>query len=378
MPPAILRDIVAVNRLTGRWPFALRAGVCMAVPVATGWLLGDVAAGLTATIGGFTALYGSGRPYLYRARELALIALALAAAVTLGDWAATIPWVGVLTTSAIAAVAVLICNALMVGPPGAYMFALACAAGVGISVEHESPWRLGLLVLCGGAFSWLVHMSGALVRFRGPERAAVAAAQRAVSRLARDVGTAGENRAIDAAARALHESWVVLVNFQPTRPGRSAGLQRLRATNHRLHAMFADLVSGGSAGGGATPADEVPSQDEMPLGRPSSARLVSSALSASHPRRVAGQTAVAALCAGAIATTLGIERGYWAIAAAVLVLHNGFDRRRTVVRGLQRLVGTWAGLALAGVILAVHPQGLWLAPLLLVMQFLIEMLVVRN
>lgn len=375
MLPGIVGQVVAVNRLTGRWPFALRAGFCMAAPVVAGWAAGDVAAGLTATIGGFTALYGSGRPYAYRALELAVVAVSLAVAVTLGDWAAsTHPWLGVAVTSAIAAVAVLVCNTLAVGPPGAYMFALACAAGVGISVEHESPWHLGVLVLCGGAFSWLVHMSGALVRFRGPERAAVAAAERAVHRLAEDVGTAAENRSVDAAARALHHSWVVLVTFQPIRPERSAALQRLRATNHRLHATFAGLVSGTTG----PHSERGPRTDEIPLGRPGGVALLRSALAGSHPLRVAVQVGVAAVVAGSLATALGVDRGYWAIAAAVLVLHNGFDRSRTVVRGLQRLLGTLAGLGLAGGILGLHPHGPWLAALLFVLQFSIEMLVVRN
>ncbi|MEV0358700.1 FUSC family protein [Nocardia sp. NPDC050697] len=370
---SILRGVVAVNRVPSRWRFALRAAFCMAVPAAVGLALGDIAAGLAATIGGFTALYGSGRPYAYRAAELGVIAVALATAVALGDAAAAIPWLGVVTATGIAAVAVLICQALAIGPPGAYMIALACAAGVGISAEGESPWRLWVLVLAGGAFSWSVHMAGALVRFRGPERAAVAAAERAVNALGALTAEVERERAVDAAARALHESWVVLMTLQPAgTPG--AELHRLRIENHRLHVRFAALVSGGPI---PDPGAE-PEPDTLPFGRPSGWRLVLAAVRGSHARHVAAQVAVAALIAGGIATVLGVERGYWAIAAAVLVLYNGFDRTRTLVRGVQRLLGTLAGLGLAGVVLGLHPQGVWLIVLLLVLQFLIEMLVVRN
>ena len=77
--------------------------------------------------------------------------------VALGNWAAEVPWAGVLTVSAIAVAAVLLCNALLVGPPGAYMFVLACAAGIGAAHEHVAPWRIGLLVLAGGAFGgWCI------------------------------------------------------------------------------------------------------------------------------------------------------------------------------------------------------------------------------
>lgn len=32
-----------------------------------------------------------------------------------------------------------LCNALNVGPPGAYVFVVACAAGIGVSASHLSP-----------------------------------------------------------------------------------------------------------------------------------------------------------------------------------------------------------------------------------------------
>lgn len=66
------------------------------------------------------------------------------------------------------------------------------------------------------------------------------------------------------------------------------------------------------------------------------------------------------------------------MAAAVLVLHQGFDWRRTMQRGIERTLGTWLGLVLAGGILLATPGGPWLAVILGALQFLIEMFVVRN
>ena len=217
-----IRQLFVVQSVPRRWPFALRAAICVAVPVLVGWAVGDVAAGLIATIGGFTALYGSGRPYLNRAVHLAVIAVSLALSVALGNWAAEVWWAGVLTVSAIAVAAVLLCNALLVGPPGAYMFVLACAAGIGAAHEHLAPWRVGLLVLAGGAFAWLVHMSGALIRFRGPEKSAVAAAAESVAGFIEAVGSSGEVSSRHRAAVALHQSWSVLVNFSRSTRGRAA------------------------------------------------------------------------------------------------------------------------------------------------------------
>lgn len=73
-----------------------------------------------------------------------------------------------------------------------------------------------------------------------------------------------------------------------------------------------------------------------------------------------------------------LERAYWAIAAAVLMLHQGLEWMPLVQRSLERLLGTWAGLLLAAAVLWVFPQGPWLAATILVLQFTIEMLVMRN
>lgn len=145
-----------------RLPFALRAGLCCGLPVVLGYYAGHLQAGLLATIGGFTALYGDGLPWGRRARLLAIIAVALAVIVTLGILVAPYPWLGVVTVTGIASLATLICNRQQIGPPGAYMFALACASGTGMPGSSIDPWFSGLWVLCGGAISWLAHMLGCL------------------------------------------------------------------------------------------------------------------------------------------------------------------------------------------------------------------------
>ncbi|MBI3691499.1 MAG: FUSC family protein, partial [Mycolicibacterium aromaticivorans] len=164
-----------------RWPIGLRAAISTAIPVTAGWAAGAMGSGLIATLGAFTSRFGGDRPYANRGIELATVAVSLAAAVALGGWSAQVPWLGVLMVSLVAVAAVWLCNALAVGPPGAYLFVVACAAGIGASAAHLAPWTLGLLVLAGGAVAWLVQMAGALFGFRKPERAAVAAAAEAVA-----------------------------------------------------------------------------------------------------------------------------------------------------------------------------------------------------
>ena len=214
-PPGI-RALFALRDARRRWPFALRAAVCMGTPVLAGWAAGNTTAGLMGTIGAFTSLYGSGRPYLNRALHLAIIAVALALGVALGIQAAVVAWAGVVTVAIIAMAATLLCNALAVGPPGAYMFTLACAAGTGMHAEHFSPWHTGLLVLAGGAFAWLVHLSGALLWPRGPEKAAVRAAADAVAAFAAAAGTPRQDTA---------RHWAKLLNDLGEAPATLYGLE---------------------------------------------------------------------------------------------------------------------------------------------------------
>ncbi|MFV8049649.1 FUSC family protein [Mycobacterium sp. 48b] len=391
-----LRNIFVINSVPRRWPFALRAGICMAVPVLVGWLAGDTTAGLIATIGGFTSLYGSGRPYLNRGAYLGVVAVCFAAAVALGDWASAAPWLGVLTVTMIAVVATLVCSALSIGPPGAYMVVLACAAGTGTPATlHLSPGHHAALVLAGGAFAWLVHMSGALFRPRGPEKAAVATAAEAVAAYIETPSADTRHRA----ALLLHTAWVNLVNYQPVQPKPDQTLYRLRVVNRRLHVLFAEAMRAADAGEplaydgaalarhlAAVPADAITDEhgaEGVPLGRPSIVQLLRRALTAGSVSlqlavRVGIAVAISGVIAVLISQALTMTHAYWAMAAAVLMLHQGFDWQRTVARGVERTLGTWLGLGVAGAILALHPQGLWLALVIGALQFIIEMYVMRN
>ncbi|MEN1970808.1 FUSC family protein [Luteimonas sp. MJ204] len=384
----------------GRWRFALRAGFCMGMPILAGWLAGEVAAGMLAATGGFTALYGNDRPYLNRARELALIALAFAAAVGIGMAAAPLGWTVVVPVVAVMAmVATWMGNAFQIGPPGAYMFLLACAAASGMRPPAGGPLAAALLVLCGGAFAWCVHMLGALSDARGPEKSAVLRAGDAVAAFVAAAGTPGQDRARHAAAQTLHATWNTLVGYQPKRaaPGR---LTALRAINRRMHLLFADAMAA-AARGEAPPAaiteevrglqahvqaaaatDALPPgvvPGVVPLGHPGAASILREALApGSMSRLVVLRVGLAALVSGWIGARFGLERSYWAVAAAVLMLHQGFDWRRTLVRSVERLLGTWMGLLLGGAIIVLYPQGLWLVATVMALQFVVEMLVVRN
>ncbi|MGY1457084.1 MULTISPECIES: FUSC family protein [unclassified Luteimonas] len=377
--------------------FSLRAGACIGAPVLAGWLAGDISAGMMVAIGGFTALYGGGRAYAHRALQLAVIAFAFALATALGMWSSAGGWsVALPVIALVAVVATWIGNALRIGPPGAYMFMLACAAATAMPAGPLSPTLAALLVAAGGGFSWLVHMSGALIDVRGPERKAARGAGNAVIAYAAAIGAPGEGAARRQAAYALQNAWDVLVNQQPPRVRGSVPVGRLRTLVRGLHLAFADAMGTASRGAAPDPAlaqhlqqllsaidttddVEVTGHDEVPPGHPRAREALLDALRpGSSARRILVRVAIAALLAGGLASLLHLERAYWAVAAAVLLLFQGFDWVRMVQRSTERLIGTWVGLLLGGAILAWHPQGLWLVLVIVALQFTVEMLVMRN
>ncbi|HEY5854495.1 MAG TPA: FUSC family protein [Aldersonia sp.] len=386
-----IRAVFAMRDVGRHWPYALRAAVSMGIPALIGWALGDLSAGLMATIGGFTALYGGGRPYLNRAAYLAGVALAFALTVGVGVLVGTWAWASVLVVTVIAAAATLVCQALAIGPPGAYMFTLAAGAGVGLGAEHLSAGHSALLVLGGGAVAWCVHMSGALVRPRGPERVVLRAAGDSVAAFLDAIGTPRQDAARHSAALALEQSWATLVSYQPVEPRAGGALAGLRLQARELHELFARAMTraargeppepgsaqrardlGQAAGGSADPVT-------VPMGRPGPRTLVAQAARPGSPYfTVTVRVSLATLIAGAIGAVSGVDHAYWAMASAVLVLYQGFDFPRTVQRGIERLLGTVVGLVVAGALLAANPQGLWLVFVVMALQFTIEMLVARN
>lgn len=399
-PPPPRVSLAAMLRLRpGPWrlAFAVRSAAAMGGCALTGWLLGDQAAGLTATLGAFTALYGSGRPFLHRAGLLAAIAVGLAACVALGVLTAAVasPWPGVFAAALIALVASFLCSALLVGPPGAYLFTLACAAATNMHGHGGDVGRIALLVLAGGAVAWALQMAGALWRPRGPEERAVAAAAAAVADYIEASAHGPADMQRHATAIILHETWLTLAARQPAGLRKDGRLHRLRALSRELHRLFGEAIATAGQPGrdkdaaAAARAIGASARNPPPVGaadalyrplafiRPSEA-LALSLRPGAPPLRIALRVGAAALLAGGLVVAAGLGRGYWAVAAAVLMLYQGLDWTRSLQRGLERTLGTFTGLGLAAALLLLRPQGPALAALVAALQFVIEIIVMRN
>ena len=76
--------------------------------------------------------------------------------------------------------------------------------------------------------------------------------------------------------------------------------------------------------------------------------------------------------------SLGLSHSFWTVAAAVLVLSQGLDQRRTVQRGIERTAGAFVGLGLAAVALNFANDGFWFVVMLALAQFVTQLPVTRN
>ena len=93
--------------------------------------------------------------------------------------------------------------------------------------------------------------------------------------------------------------------------------------------------------------------------------------------RYALQSGAGVLVAGALATSAGIGRPYWAMVSAVVPL-VARDLAVQLTRGLHRIVGTGLGLLVAWALFAFDVRGLALVALVAVLQAGAELLVGRN
>src|SRR5690606_18030499 len=207
-----------------------------------------------------------------------------------------VAWAVVPTVALIAMVSTWLGNALRIGPPGAYMFMMACAAATAMPAGHINAAEAFVLVLGGGAFAWAAHMAGALVRPRGPEERAVGAASRAVCDYIEAVGHQREGMARQVAAQALNDAWHALVGFQPADARPDTVLAGLRQRTRGLNTLYARSMAAaaersalpadalvrarqlGDLGGEPPQVDAAPARAEAPLGHPNARALLRDSL----------------------------------------------------------------------------------------------------
>lgn len=365
-----------------RTPVAIKAAVTISLPLAVALLVGRPDLGLVCAPGAFTVLYGPSAPARFRLKLMGSAALGFVGAATLGALTAGHLVFGLAAMLMVAVVATMVCAALKVGPPGPYFFPLVVGiAGYQAAQGVSVPVIIGGIAL-GAALSMGIGMSDLLLNPRGPEQAAIAGAEAAITAYESDA----DQRA--RASAGLHAAWTA-VNDGAGRglsPQREALATQLVGLHQRYVTRTGELA-GASLALGPKDAPErvipirvdIEQLRETSLGRPRASHLLAGALGwPSEAALAALRVGVAGLLAGVVAGVLGIGHTYWAVAFAVLVLANVGSRRTQLLKAAHRFIGTSIGLVIFYGLTLLGPQGWWLVMLLAMLQFGIEMLVVKN
>ncbi len=87
---------------------------------------------------------------------------------------------------------------------------------------------------------------------------------------------------------------------------------------------------------------------------------------------------VSVTVASAISLPLGIDRIYWVVAVAGVVLQVSQAARVSIVRAANRVLGTALGFLVFGLILWLQPSAMWLVLVVALLQAAVEVVVARN
>ena len=369
-----LRGLRWTVRPPSRWQVALRASIAIGVPLSVATLIGHQDLGLLVGPGAFTVLYGAGRPWRTRLRLLLAVALSLVGCIALGTLTSGSAVLGIALVVAISVIATVVCQALRVGVPGAFFFVLAAGLGGYLPLHGVPGTTLIATTAIGAGFAVLVAMADVLARPRGPQEDAVARARRAVTDvLAGERAGPGAEQRSARAVEALHDAWTALA--EGADPASSHTAEQIAETRELQRQYAGHLLPG------EPPHPELAAESTgAGLGRASGMQMLRHGLRwPSNALQAAVRVGTGVLTAGVIASLIGVDHVYWAMAAAMLVLHTGLDRRRTAVRSLHRLAGTGVGLGLFLLVHLVTDINPWVVVgVVVALQGMVELFVARN
>lgn len=378
---------------------ALRAGVCVALPLLALYAAGRTDLAPYTAMGCFTALYARDDTYARRARLLAVVGAALTLAVALGALTSAVlphPLAAITVVALVAGGAKYLSDALEFGAPAGLMFVFAA----GVAAYNPQPLSALPVVVAttaaAAALCWTLALVGALVHPTAPERLAVARALHALARHLRHPAPAART----AAETALHHALHVLLSHPGHTPARQ-GLEVLtaraetlltgtgdRLTDARTAAEMSELARRLRTERTVEPlvgADEhaALSQAAAHLRRhhtpaPGTGQRLRAALRAPSPTPVSVvRIVLACLLAGALAWALGMGHGYWAAVSAGSVL-QAVNVTTTWHRTLQRGAGTVVGVALAAALFSLDYSPLGVIALVVACQMAAELVVTTN
>lgn len=396
-----LRSLLRPAPALGRHWFALRAATAIGLPLVVSMATGHGTTGFLASLGAFAVIYGADAAVRHRAKVIAGVGAGLCVGVILGVLTAGHGWLSLGAMVAVATVAAWTTYALRIGPPGAFFFVLGTGVANLAAGGGEDPWSIIGLAVAGAVVALLIGTSDAWFGRHGVETRAVANAERQVDRFADARDPEGLDQLRADASVALHAAWTAVTDGR-ARERFGSDLRRVHeryvATTARVAGHFTGLdLRPWDAGG--EPTDDSPVDPEgdlgrtgaeqreveqaqvrtTSLGRPDAAYLLRQAVRwPSESLLVAARVALACGTAGMVATLLGDGHVYWAVSFATLIVTAGGSRRTQATKALHRVLGTAAGLAVYALLLRWDLEGWWLVAVVVLLQFLVELLVTRH
>lgn len=156
------------------WEKAFCAGLCAGLPVLIGILMGNFGLGLLGGIGGFTYLYVFDETYATRIKKIFLVAVTISFLVGLGTIVAPYPWLVILIIGLIGFTATFIFGVLKVPGPAAIFFILSFTITTSMPInQSQAPLRF-FVVLASGLFAWALSMAG---WFENPHKSEIKAVE---------------------------------------------------------------------------------------------------------------------------------------------------------------------------------------------------------
>jgi hypothetical protein len=243
-----------------RWSAGIQASLAAALPLAAFTLTGHQSLGLIASLGAFTALYGSTLRLVDRLRALPLIAIGFVAASVLGVLCGTNVWLSIVCLIGVAAIACTLVFGVGLGPPGPMQFVLVAGiSGHLAAVMRPSTPSLNVLAIPAlvavGAFSGylLVIALLALALMKKPEPQAVSLRARFSPLLRNPESNIIATRVITAVAAASllslplgmqHSYWVVMVAGAVLQASHISGFSAIRAMHRVLGTVLGIAIFG--------------------------------------------------------------------------------------------------------------------------------------
>ncbi|MGC8488917.1 MAG: FUSC family protein [Clostridia bacterium] len=381
------------------WRKALGAPAATLLAVALGLAFGHLEYGVWAFFGAFTSMYVTGVPYRIRARVLAAVGLGLVASLAVGSATASSPFALTVGLGLVSGLATFVTVAFDVPLPGSLMFILIAVLGAALPIHPDLTLLRTAWAAVGAAIAWVVGMVGATVHPGRPEQLLLSTLFQDLSQDADREGTGNPHQRSRATLTAAVRMWRAGCFRSPIARRwllRAARVYRVLSRDdkrHRALAAHLRLVAAQLRDGDArslaaarparfrsTAPVRLQLRDDggwLKVFDDRRFRIKSAFRAGSAARTAAIRTGVAVTLATALALLLGEAHPYW-VPLTVGAILQGPTPGVMMDRAVERVVGTALGLFLAGSLLVLHFGVAVTVALMLVLQFLLLLVVVRN